>query len=288
MNLINMKTAQIVAYSLVFLWHSITIGVNSMQEGILKISFENQVVLITGASTGIGAAVAQAFGAAGAKVVVHYNRSEAEARQVAAAIQAAGSEALLVHGDVTDPLQIPAIVEKTMAHFGRIDVLFNNAGALVERQPVSLVSDDLYREIMDLNMTSTFQMCRLVIPIMEKQGRGNIINMTSISGRNGGGGGSVIYGAAKAAVATLTRGLAKELAEKNIRVNAVSPGIILTPFHERYTDPERMKVLIKTVPMGRAGTPDECVGTIFYLASDQLSSYITGQIIEINGGQLTP
>jgi 3-oxoacyl-[acyl-carrier protein] reductase len=254
----------------------------------LEIRFDQQVVLITGASTGIGAALARAFGAVGASVVVHYNRSEADAQTVAADIEAQGSTVLLVQGDVTNSADVNAIVDKTLERFGKIDILINNAGALVQRSPVAEVTDALYDEIMDLNTRSVFEFCRRVIPIMTEQGHGNIINVTSISGRNGGGGGSVIYSTSKAAVSTLTRGLAKELADKNIRVNAISPGVILTPFHERYTEPERMKQLVDTIPMKRAGLPEECVGTVFFLAADALSSYVTGQIIEINGGQLMP
>lgn len=254
----------------------------------MNIRFDNQVVLVTGASTGIGAAIAHGFGAAGAKVVVHYNSSAAEAQAVAQDIEKSGGEALLLQADVTQPEEVNGLVDKTLEHFGQIDVLVNNAGALVKRQEVAEVPDDLYQYIMNLNMTSTFQMSRRVIPIMQRQGHGNIINVTSISARHGGGGGSVIYSTSKAAVSTFTRGLAKELATQNIRVNAISPGVILTPFHERFTEPERMKAIITTIPMGRAGTAEECVGTALFLASDAMSSYITGQVIEINGGQLTP
>jgi 3-oxoacyl-[acyl-carrier protein] reductase len=254
----------------------------------VNIRFDEKVILVTGASTGIGAAIAEAFAMAGGKVVVHYNRSEKEAQAVAAKINASGAETFLVKADVTDSSQISHLVEQVMGHWGRIDVLVNNAGALVKRSPITDVSDELYNEIMNLNMTSAFQMCRLVIPIMRKQGWGNIINVTSISGRHGGGGGSVIYAASKAAVATFTRGLAKELAGENIRVNAISPGVILTPFHERYTSPDLMEAIVKTIPMKRAGTADECAGTALFLASDEMSSYITGQVIEVNGGMLTP
>lgn len=254
----------------------------------MNIRFDDQVILITGASTGIGAALARAFGSAGARVVVHYNSSADEAAAVARDIEAAGGDTLIVQGDVSDPAQVERIIAQTMARFGTIDVLINNAGSLVQRQPVEAVSDTLYTSIMDINMTSVFQFCKQVVPIMRTQGRGNIINMTSIAGRNGGGGGSVIYATSKAAVSTFTRGLAKELATENIRVNAISPGVILTPFHERYTEPERLRQIVGTIPMGRAGTAEECVGTAFFLASDAMSGYVTGQIIEVNGGQLMP
>jgi 3-oxoacyl-[acyl-carrier protein] reductase len=254
----------------------------------MEIRFDNQVVLITGASTGIGAALARAFGAAGARVVVHYNRSQTEAQTVAAEIEAAGGEALLIQADVTIPAQIQQLVAETMARFGRIDILINNAGGLLKREQVANVSDELYRRVMDLNFTSTFQLCQLVIPIMQQQGRGNIINLTSIAGRNGGAGGAVIYATSKGAVSTFTRGLAKELVGHNIRVNAIAPGVILTPFHERYTSLRQLQGAISTIPMGRAGQPEECVGAAFFLASEVMSSYITGQIIEVNGGQLMP
>jgi 3-oxoacyl-[acyl-carrier protein] reductase len=244
--------------------------------------------LVTGASTGIGAALARAFAESGASVVVHYNNSVEQAQAVARDVEAAGSRAALVQGDVAKPEQVQRIVDAALDAFGKIDVLINNAGGLIQRRAVADVDGDLYDTIMDVNTRSVFEFCRRVVPIMQRQGHGNIINLTSISARNGGGGGSVIYSASKGAVSTLTRGLAKELAGQNIRVNAISPGLILTPFHERYTEPERMQQLITTIPMGRAGTAEECVGTAFYLASDALSGYVTGQIIEVNGGQLMP
>lgn len=254
----------------------------------MEIRFDHQVVLITGASTGIGAALARAFGAAGAKVVVHYNSSEAAARTIAGEIEAVGGEVWLVRADVTVPDQVKYLVAQTLERFGQIDILINNAGGLVQRQAVAEVSAELYQYIMDLNMTSIFQVCQQVIPIMQRQGRGNIINVTSIAARLGGGAGAVVYATSKGAVSTFTRGLAKELAAQNIRVNAISPGVILTPFHERYTSPEQMQAAVKTIPMGRAGQPEECVGAVLFLASEAMSRYVTGQIIEINGGQLMP
>jgi 3-oxoacyl-[acyl-carrier protein] reductase len=156
----------------------------------------------------------------------------------------------------------------------------------VERNPVDATPDEIYERIMDLNVRSIFQMCKLVIPVMKRQGHGNIVNVTSVAARTGGGGGSVVYAAAKGAVVSFTRGLARELAAYNIRVNALSPGLILTPFHERWTPPTMMEALIKSVPMGRAGTAEECVGAVLFLASDRMSSYVTGQVIEVNGGML--
>jgi 3-oxoacyl-[acyl-carrier protein] reductase len=123
---------------------------------------------------------------------------------------------------------------------------------------------------------------------MRKGGGGSIVNLTSIAARTGGAGGSVAYATSKGAVSTFTRGLAKELARDGIRVNGVAPGIIVTPFHDRHTSQQQMDAMVTTIPMGRAGTPEECVGTVLYLASPAMSGYVTGQVIEINGGQLTP
>lgn len=254
----------------------------------MEFRFDEQVVLITGASTGIGAALARAFGAAGARVVVHYGSSAAAAAEVARDIEAAGGEALVVQADVTSAAQLAALSEQTLQRFGRVDILINNAGSLVKRTPIAETDDALVHQVMDINYTSTVAMCRLTIPVMQKQGRGNIINVTSIAARLGGGGGSVLYAASKGAVSTFTRGLARELAPRRIRVNALSPGVILTPFHERFTSAQQLDAMVATIPMGRAGTPDECVGTVFYLASDALSGYVTGQVIEVNGGQLMP
>lgn len=254
----------------------------------MELRFDGQVVLVTGASTGIGAALARGFGAAGAAVVVHYHASREAAEAVVADVEAAGGKALLAQADLRDGDQLQALVEQTMAQYGRIDVLINNAGDMVQRQPAVEMSSDIYRNVIDLNLTSVFEMCKLAAPIMSKQGRGSIINMTSIAARNGGGRGSVIYATSKGAVSTYTRGLAKELAPSNIRVNAIAPGVIVTPFHERHTNAEQMAAMIATIPMGRPGTSEECVGTALFLASDELSGYVTGQIIEVNGGQLMP
>jgi 3-oxoacyl-[acyl-carrier protein] reductase len=139
-----------------------------------------------------------------------------------------------------------------------------------------------------VNLTSVFALSRRIVPVFRAQGGGAIVNVTSIAGRHGGGGGSVVYATSKGAVSTFTRGLAKELAPDGIRVNAISPGVIKTPFHERHTGEEQLNGMIATIPMGRTGTPHECVGTILFLASDRMSSYVTGQIIEVNGGQLMP
>jgi len=249
---------------------------------------KNKVVLITGASTGIGAAAARAFAEHGSKVVVHYNASKEAAEKVAREVKSAGGEALLVGGDVTKSANIKRIVADTLAGFGRIDVLVNNAGGLVQRTKIEDYSEDFLHQVLDLNVIQVAMFIHEVVPAMRKQGGGNIINVSSIAARHGGGGGAIVYAGAKGFISTATKGWAKELVGDNIRVNAVSPGVITTPFHERYSTAEQLKAMQATIPMNRLGTAEETAGTFIYLASDAMSGYVTGQVIEVNGGQYMP
>ena len=252
------------------------------------LDFGNQVVLVTGAGSGIGAAVAEGFGRLGAQVVVHYGHNREGAEKVVGAIQEAGGSASAVPADLGDPIAAARLVDDVAAQHGRLDVLVNNAGDLLGRMPISEMTDELFARIMDLNMTSVFAACRQAVPVMRRHGGGSIVNVTSVAARTGGAGGSVAYATSKGAVSTFTRGLAKEVATDGIRVNAIAPGIITTPFHERHTSDAQMAGMVSGIPMGRAGTPEECVGAVLFLASSAMSGYVTGQIIEINGGQLTP
>ena len=249
---------------------------------------KSKVVLVTGASTGIGAATAKGFAANGARVMVHYNASKAEAGAVVAEIIAAGGEAALVQGDISNRSVPARIVADTVKHFGRIDVLINNAGGMLGRKWLGEMDDAHYDRVMDLNVWSVVAFMREVAPLMKAQGGGNIINVSSIAARHGGGGGSVLYASAKGFVSTFTKGMAKELIGANIRVNAVSPGTISTPFHERYSTAEQLEAGRKTIPQGRLGIAEDCVGTFLFLASDSLSGYLVGQVIEVNGGQYMP
>jgi 3-oxoacyl-[acyl-carrier protein] reductase len=224
----------------------------------------------------------------GATVALHYHRNAEGAKHTVGAVQTAGGTASVHQADLADPASAATLIDQVLAEHGRIDVLVNNAGDLVNRSPVTDVADEEFRRILDVNLTSVFALSRRIVPVFRAQGGGCIVNVTSIAGRNGGGGGSVVYATSKGAVSTFTRGLAKELAPEGIRVNAIAPGVIKTPFHERHTAAEQLNGMIATIPMGRTGTPHECVGTILFLASDAMSSYVTGQIIEVNGGQLMP
>jgi len=245
--------------------------------------------LVTGASTGIGAAVAIAYAARGMRVAVHYNSSTAAAEQVVATIEAAGGEAFALQGDVRDSAAIRRVVAQADERLGGIDVLVNNAGSLVKRVPIADFDDALFDEVLHINARSVLACCREVVPRMRAQGRGgSIINVSSIAARNGGGPGAYLYAGAKGFVSTATRGLAKELAPDRIRVNAVSPGVIQTPFHDRFSTPQLLESFKAAIPLARIGEPDDCVGAFLYLASEQLSGYVTGQILEVNGGQYMP
>jgi len=247
--------------------------------------FDNEVVWVTGSSTGIGRAAAIGFAEQGCRVAVHYNSSEEEAREVAGKIEEAGGDALLVKGDVSDSGDVKRMVGEVEDRYGRLDVLVNNAGALIERRAFVEMTEDLWDWVMDVNLKSVYLVSQAVLPMMKRQGKGRIINITSLAARNGGGPGSAAYATAKAGVSTLTRAMAKELVSENILVNAVAPGVITTPFHDRYTPPDTREQMTKAIPMGREGTPEETIGAVLFLASPA-ADYIVGEIIEINGGQL--
>ncbi|WP_224543233.1 SDR family NAD(P)-dependent oxidoreductase [Mesorhizobium sp. CA16] len=244
-----------------------------------------KAVLVTGASTGIGAALARAYAAQKCRVALHFNASRAPAETVAGSIRDDGGEVFLVQGDFSKPADVERVVEESANHFGRLDGLVNNAGGMLGRVAYADQDEAHYDAVMDLNARSVLTASRKAIPWLKRQG-GFIINTTSIAARNGAGAG--LYGSSKAFVSNVTRGMAKELIGFGIRVNAVAPGTILTPFHERYSNAEQIKAMVATIPQGRAGTPEDCVGTYLFLSSDLLSGYIIGQVIEVNGGQLMP
>jgi 3-oxoacyl-[acyl-carrier protein] reductase len=244
-------------------------------------------VLITGASTGIGAAVARAFAQQGMKVAVHFNESREPAQKLAAEISAAGGIAHLVQGDVSKDGETERVVEDAAKALGGLDGLINNAGGMLGRVATSVMTDEHYERVMNLNARSVLAATRAAHPHLKQQG-GFIINTTSIAARNGGGNGAILYAASKGFVSTITHGHAKEFVGDKIRVNGVAPGVIATPFHERYTNDEQMELQRKTIPMGFVGSSEDCVGAYLFLASPTLSGYITGQIIEVNGGQLMP
>ncbi len=243
-----------------------------------------KAVLITGASTGIGAALARAFAAQGARLALHYNSHEADARALAAEL---GTQPALVKGDLTQRGEAKRVVNEAAAALGGLDVLINNAGGIGERRPITEVDDALFDFVYDLNVRSLLAATQAAIPHFEKRGGGNIVNVGSIAGIDGGGAGASVYSSAKAAVHNLTRHSARDLAKKNIRVNTVAPGAIATPFHAK-TPKERLDAMRNAAPMGRIGEPQDCVGAFLFLASNELSGYITGNIVHVNGGMFMP
>jgi len=244
--------------------------------------FKGKVVLVTGASSGIGRATAEYFGRCDASVAITYNNNKAGADAAVAAI--AGS-AIAIQADVTKNSAIEQMVREVESGLGPVDILVNNAGSLVERLKTLEMTEQRWDEVVDLNAKSAFFAAQAVIPKMLEKRCGVIINVTSIAGRNGGALGSIHYSSAKAAILTMTKGMAKEFATQGIRVNAVSPGVIDTPYHETFTTPEVMENLRKAIPMGREGRPEEVASVIAFLASDA-ASYLCGETIEINGGLL--
>ena len=166
-----------------------------------------------------------------------------------------------------------------------MDILVNNAGSLVERLKILELTEERWDEVIDLNLKSAFLCSQAVAASMMERRAGAIVNVSSIAGRNGGALGSVHYSTAKGGLITLTKGFAKELAPYGVRVNAVSPGVIDTPYHERFSTPEAMKAYVTGIPLGRVGTPEEVASVIAFLASDA-ASYLSGETVEVNGGML--
>ena len=249
--------------------------------------FRNKKILITGASTGIGAELAKAFTKQGAIVGLHYLSSEDAAQTLASEIRGKGGRIELIKADARDSEAMAGAVREAAEVLGGLNGLINNAGGMVRRVPYAEVTNKDYDEIMDLNARSIVVASKEALPFLKEQG-GFVINTTSIAARNGASGGAGMYGSSKAFVSNVTRGMAKEWIEFDIRVNAVAPGVITTPFHERYSTKEQLDAMLATVPQGRLGVAEDCVGAYLFLASKQLAGYVIGQTIEVNGGQLMP
>jgi 3-oxoacyl-[acyl-carrier protein] reductase len=244
---------------------------------------KDKVALVTGASSGIGRATAEALAANGAQVAINFHRNQAGADAERKSIVDRGGRAIVIQADVTRASDVESLVKQAVAELGPIDILVNNAGSLIERLKILELSEGRWDEVIDLNLKSAFLCCKAVAASMMERKTGAIINLSSIAGRNGGALGSIHYSTAKGGLITFTKGLAKELGPFGVRVNAVSPGVIDTPYHEQFSTPEAMKTYVGMIPLGRIGTPAEVAQVICFLASDA-ASYLAGETIEINGG----
>lgn len=244
-------------------------------------------VLVTGGSAGIGAAIARGFHEHGADVAIHYFSGEAAARALAKEMGGARGKVALVSGDVRKVEDAASLVDQTRRALGGIDVLVNNAGGMVKQVRLADYADAVFDEVVDLNIRSILAVTRAALPLLKAAKGGSIINIGSIAGRNGGAPGSGLYAATKAAVHSLTRAMATEFAADGVRANAVAPGLILTRFHEN-SPKDRLESVRLTIPLRRLGTAEDCAGACLFLASSAMSGYVTGQVIDVNGGRLMP
>ncbi|WP_299725363.1 glucose 1-dehydrogenase [uncultured Tateyamaria sp.] len=240
-----------------------------------------KTAIITGGGRDIGQAAALKLAAEGASVAINYFSSSEGADAAVAQITDAGGRAFAMKGDLTKPEEVDALVAKTVAEFGGIDVLVNNAGGLVARKTVAEMPLSHWTTVMDLNLTSTFLMIKATLAHMTS---GTIVNLASQAGRDGGGPGAVAYATSKGAVMTMTRALAKELGP-DIRVNALCPGMIDTDFHNVHTPDAGRRGYEAAAPVKRQGNTDDTANLILFLACDD-SAFLTGTNIDINGGML--
>ena len=250
-----------------------------MQGGFDVNLLSGKTIVLTGAGRGIGLAIAKAAHDCGAKVVAHSGRQ-------GTAQALSGISSSVFEGDLSDFEGQNQFIEFVKSKTSKIDVLINNAGTMVGRFAADELTDDQYAQLVALNQSSVVRITRAFIPLLRKADAASIINTVSISATTGGSPGSSIYSASKAFVSTYTKALARELAPDKIRANAVSPGTITTDFHKRYSSEEKLEKTRTSIPMQRLGTAEDCASAYIFFSSEKLSGYITGQILEINGGQL--
>ncbi len=248
--------------------------------------FKGLNVVITGAGRGIGASVAYHFLGHGANLFAHLGTSSDKSTAHVFDHNPGTGNCHMAYGDLSKQTGIARLSDKIGEYFPHVDVLINNAGTMFGRVLTDNMTLQHYHRVSDLNARSVVLLTTSLLPLLKKSEGASIINVTSISATTGGSAGSSIYSAAKAFVSTYTRSLARELAPDKIRVNAVSPGTIDTDFHERYSSKDKLAATAKSIPMQRLGTPQDCAPACMFLASNDLSGYITGQVLEINGGQL--
>ncbi|KAB0680030.1 SDR family NAD(P)-dependent oxidoreductase [Aureimonas leprariae] len=261
-----------------------------MTNGFAPDLFADKRVVVTGAGRGIGAAVARAFLACGATVVAHAGRTdEYVSRDLTPGLASDRTARLtILTGDLARPGSGQKLAADILSGGERVDVLVNNAGTMVGRIMAADVTDEEYSRVLDLDIRSVVALTTALLPALKVAKDGAIVNTSSISARAGGSAGSSLYSGAKGFLSSWTRSLAREVAPDGIRVNAVSPGTIMTDFHRRYSSEEKLRATAEAIPLKRLGTAEDCAGAYLFLASNALAAYVTGQVIEVNGGQLMP
>ncbi len=245
--------------------------------------FRDKHVVITGAGRGIGAAIAEYLAADGAQVFAHLGREQSSMHWTFPGAEPAAN-VITATADLATVAGVDTLADNVRQQFDRIDVLINNAGTMLGRVNMAEMTAEHYTQVTDLNARSVVLLTTRLLPQLKGSGDASIINVSSISADTGGSAGSSIYSAAKGFVATYTKSLATELASDRIRVNAISPGTIDTDFHQRYSSAEKLAATAAKTPLGRLGTAEDCVPACLFLAASELSGFITGQIIGINGG----
>ncbi|MFE0020876.1 SDR family NAD(P)-dependent oxidoreductase [Amycolatopsis sp. NPDC059021] len=249
----------------------------------MSTSLTGKTALVTGGGIGIGRAIALEYARAGARIALTYRSHEPDPHTVDVITEASGRQPVLLSLDATSATEVPRAVETVRDALGQVDILVNNVGGLVRRAGIAELDLDLWRTVLAVNLDSMFLFTHHALPLMPDGGR--IVNVASLAGRTGGHSGALAYATAKAAVFGFTRSLAKELAARRITVNALAPGFIeATPFHDTFTTAESKEDTIGTVPLGRAGTPADVAGPALWLASAH-ADYVTGTVVDINGGQ---
>jgi 3-oxoacyl-[acyl-carrier protein] reductase len=248
--------------------------------GISMGHLAGKVAVVTGASRGIGKAIALALASEGANVAVNYASSSSAADTLVQEIQAIGSEAIAVPADVSKPEQVDSLIKTATDRWGHIDILVNNAGITKDTLLLRMKLED-WQAVIDLNLTGVFLCTRAVSKLMLKQKSGRIINIASVAGQMGNPG-QANYSAAKAGVIGFTKTVAKELASRGITVNAVAPGFITTDM----TAGLEAEGILNYIPLGRYGTPEEIAGMVRFLAVDPAAAYITGQVFNVDGGMV--